>query len=196
MKEIGYSAAVQNDPVSQNYTGDQPSADKNNNAPAAPVGEPIETDSDVVRIVETGPGYNIIEMADGTIVKRKGDRNWRNNNPGNIEYGEFAKRMGAIGSDGRFAIFPNYETGRRAKEHLLFNTNSYRNLTLDQAINRYAPSFENNTSAYIQNVAASAGVDPNTKMSDIPESQRAAILDAFERQEGFNKGTETLVSGG
>ncbi len=31
-----------------------------------------------------------------------GDRNWRNNNPGNIEAGGFADSQGAIGSDGRY----------------------------------------------------------------------------------------------
>jgi hypothetical protein len=43
-----------------------------------------------------------------------GPRNRRNNNPGNIEYGPFAKEHGAIGTDGRFAIFPDEETGFRA----------------------------------------------------------------------------------
>lgn len=189
------SGAVQNDPPAQSQTGDAPT-NSQDSAPSPEPGTTVESDSDVVRIVETGPGYNVVELADGTIVRRAGDRNWRNNNPGNLEYGRFAISQGAIGTDGRFAIFPDYETGRNAKEKLLFDTNSYRNLTLDQAINRYAPSFENNTAAYIQNVASSAGIDPNTKMQDIPESQRGAILDAFERQEGFNKGTETLVSGG
>lgn len=28
-----------------------------------------------------------------------GSRSWRNNNPGNLEYGKFAKQHGAIGTD-------------------------------------------------------------------------------------------------
>jgi hypothetical protein len=46
-------------------------------------------------------------------------RNLRNNNPGNIEYGEFAKKHGATGSDGRFAIFPSMEAGKAAQMSLL-----------------------------------------------------------------------------
>ncbi len=47
--------------------------------------------------------------------KSGGSRSWRNNNPGNIEYGPFARSMGATGTDGRFAKFPSYEAGRRRK---------------------------------------------------------------------------------
>lgn len=188
------TGATQDNPAGQDQTGAAPG--EGDNAPPAPRGEPIVTDEDVVEVIEAGNGYNIVRLADGRIVRRSGTRAWRNNNPGNIEFGDFAKRYGAIDTDGRFAIFPNYETGRRAKEALLFETNSYRNLTLDQAINRYAPSFENNTSAYISNVASAAGVSPDTKMSDMTPEQRTAILDAFERQEGFREGETTLVNDG
>ena len=150
--------------------------------------------SDVVEVLQNGKGFNVVRLADGSVVRRQGTRAWRNNNPGNIEYGNFAKSQGAIGTDGRFAIFPDYESGRGAKEKLLFGTNSYKNLTLSSAINRYAPSFENNTSAYITNVATSAGVSPGTKMSNIPISARTKILDAFERQEGFRSGKTTIVT--
>lgn len=45
-----------------------------------------------------------------------GTRNWRNNNPGNIGYGNgnLVKKLGAIGKAGGFAVFPDYETGRKA----------------------------------------------------------------------------------
>ena len=198
------------DNVSPSITGStpaqesSPSATQNSDvtSPTAtqPVtsGDIVTTDSDITGVLVSGggQGYNVVQLSDGTTVRRQGSRAWRNNNPGNIEYGDYAKTMGAIGSDGRFAIFPNYETGRRAKERLLFETSSYRNLTLDQAINRYAPSFENNTSAYIQNVSQSAGIDPNTRMIDIPQSARQEILNAFEQQEGFRAGTETIYNAG
>ena len=73
----------------------------------------------ISKIVEVGPGYNVVQLADGSVERRSGARNWRNNNPGNIEYGSFSKKYGAIGGDGRFAIFPSYEVGRKAKEALL-----------------------------------------------------------------------------
>lgn len=45
-----------------------------------------------------------------------GSRNWRNNNPGNIGYGngKLVTKLGAIGKAGGFAVFPDYETGRKA----------------------------------------------------------------------------------
>ena len=150
--------------------------------------------NDIVEVIERGAGYNVVRLADGSVIRQEGTRAWRNNNPGNIEFGPFAESQGAIGTDGRFAIFPDYETGRAAKEKLLFGTNSYKDLTLTGAINRYAPSFENNTSAYISNVAEAAGVSPSTKMSNIPSPARTKILDAFERQEGFRPGRTISVS--
>lgn len=46
---------------------------------------------------------------------RKAPRGIRNNNPGNIKYGDFAIRMGATGQDADgFAIFPDARTGLNA----------------------------------------------------------------------------------
>ena len=86
-----------------------------------------------------------------------GSRSHRNNNPGNIEYGDFAKAHGATGSDGRFAIFPDYQTGRNAQENLLFESPGYRNLTLGQAIGKWAPAIENNVPAYLKTMEAALG---------------------------------------
>ena len=113
-----------------------------------------------------------------------GSRSWRNNNPGNIEYGTYAKMMGAIGSDGRFAIFPDYETGRRAQERLLFESSSYKNLTLRQAIARWAPASENNVPAYVK----AMGGNPNTRMKDFTPEQRRKLLDDMQRHEGWKPG--------
>lgn len=155
--------------------------------------ESVDPTKDVTRIVSTAPGENTIELADGSIVRRVGARNWRNNNPGNIEYGNFSKSKGAIGSDGRFAIFPSYEAGRAAKRDLLFGTSSYAGKTVSGAINRYAPPSENNTNAYIRSVTSAVGVTPDTPMSSLTAAQQDKMLDAMERVEGFKVGkTETI----
>ena len=114
-----------------------------------------------------------------------GSRSWRNNNPGNIEYGPFAKSMGATGSDGRFAIFPGYETGRKAQEKLLFDSKGYSGLTLADAIRKWAPGSENNVPAYI----AAMHADPNMHMSDFSAGQRSKLLDAMQAHEGWKVGT-------
>lgn len=71
----------------------------------------------------------------------------RNNNPGNLEYNEFTIQMKAIGTDGRFAKFSNAIDGWIALYTLLIR--DYSELTLNDAINKYAPSYENNTNEYV-----------------------------------------------
>lgn len=141
----------------------------------------------IKRLLGTGAGYNVVERADGSVVKQSGARNWRNNNPGNIEFGPFAQKMGAIGSDGRFAVFPDYETGRSAKAALIFDGKKYRDLNLAEAISRYAPPTENDTGAYQRSVLASVG-GANKRMADYSPAERGAILDAMQRVEGFKVG--------
>lgn len=148
-----------------------------------------------VEVVDVGPGWNKVKASDGNVYTLKGNYNWRSNNPGNIEYGEFAKKMGAIGQGkvppGRkrgFAIFPSYEAGHNARIALQFESPSYANKTVLQAIERYAPRFENDTDAYAAQVAKAAGVSLDTKMSDLTPAQREAFLAAQERVEGFRPG--------
>lgn len=150
---------------------------------------------EVSSVRRAGRGWTEVELPDGSVVRRTGARNWRNNNPGNIEYGAFARQHGALGTDGRFAVFPSYEAGRAAKEALLFESRGYRNRTISSAISRYAPAFENDTAAYASAVARAVGVPSSTPLSDLTPSQRQRMLDAMERVEGFRRGRQTVVSG-
>jgi hypothetical protein len=140
-------------------------------------------------VAGAGKGYTDVILPDGTVERREGARNWRNNNPGNIEFGDFAKANGAVGSDGRFAVFPTYEAGRAAKEALLFSTDGYAGKTIAGALERYAPRADNNnTDAYIATVASALGVDPNTPLAELSPAQRDAMLTAMERVEGGGPG--------
>lgn len=85
-------------------------------------------------------------------------RGARNNNPGNIEYGPFARSMGAIGSDGRFAIFPDLQTGTQALASLMGSYQRRGFNTIDKIVGRYAPPRENNTAAYGDFLAGQLGV--------------------------------------
>jgi hypothetical protein len=125
----------------------------------------------------------------GSEKRMGGDRNWRNNNPGNIEYGPFAQSMGAVGTDGRFAIFPTLEMGRKAADTLLKGKN-YANLSAADALKKWAPETENNIQAYASNMA-SQGVDLNKRYSDLTPAEQAKFLDAMTRVEGGHAGTVT-----
>ena len=136
-----------------------------------------------------GEGREIIfETDDGAqIIRRNGSPAWRNNNPGNLERGKFSISKGAIGDDGRFAVFPDYLTGRKALESLL-QTSSYKNLKIEDAMNRYAPGHENDTKAYIEFIENKASVDKKTLMRDLSSSGLTAFADAIERFEGNIEG--------
>ena len=131
-------------------------------------------------------GSRSVTIGDQTRIG--GDRNWRNNNPGNIEYGPFAMQYGAVGSDGRFAIFPSEELGRKAQDALLKSKN-YANLSLRDAINRYAPSNENNPRAYANQIAAATGVDITKTYASLTPEQQGKVLDEMKRIEGGRAGT-------
>jgi hypothetical protein len=150
---------------------------------------------EIAEVLETGPGWNRVRGTDGNIYTLQGDYNWRSNNPGNIEYGEFAINQGAIGSgavpQGRqrgFAIFPTLSAGEEARRALQFESPSYRDLTIEQAISRYAPPNENNTRGYIDAVTRAAGVPAGTKMSELTPQQQAAFLAAQSQVEGMRQG--------
>ncbi|PJB72041.1 MAG: hypothetical protein CO093_03845 [Alphaproteobacteria bacterium CG_4_9_14_3_um_filter_47_13] len=137
-------------------------------------------------IIYTGEnGEEVIKHRKNTT---EASRSWVNNNPGNLEYGDFAKSRGAIGTDGRFAIFPSPESGMKAQASLLQSGN-YKNLTIEQAIHRYAPSHENNTNRYVSIIANAAGVDKSTKMSDLKPGQMINVVKAMAKHEGWKEGS-------
>lgn len=123
----------------------------------------------------------------GDVSKQGGHRNWRNNNPGNIEYGDFAKRMGAIGTDGRFAIFPDMETGYNAQKSLL-TSGSYRDLPLSGAISRYAPSSENDVNAYVGSLTNMTGISPSSTIGSLSDEQLNQLVRAMSQVEGMKQG--------
>jgi len=102
-----------------------------------------------------------------------GDRNWRNQNPGNVRSNSI-QWDGKIGSAGGFCIFSNPEFGRRAVRKILSNRRK-ENKTLSEAISSYAPQSENNTNAYLKDVERRTGISGKTRLSDLNDSQMESI---------------------
>ena len=150
-------------------------------------------DNPIKNVIEAGAGYNIVERPSGAQEKMVGARNWRNNNPGNIENGSFAKGFGSLGGDPRFAIFPDFQSGRKAKSKLIFDGKNYKDLDLKAAIARYAPPSENNTTMY-QNAVLQAVGGQNKRMAEYSESERNSIMNAMEKVEGFKVGKTISMS--
>jgi hypothetical protein len=87
-------------------------------------------------------------------------RGIRNNNPLNIEAGDFTKgQPGFTGSDGRFAQFGSMDQGTAAANKLLDTyQNKYGLNTVGGIVNRWAPPGENDSRGYAASVAGRMGV--------------------------------------
>jgi hypothetical protein len=128
-----------------------------------------------------------VEYPDGT-TKIGGSRAWRNNNAGNLEYGDFAKAHGAIGTDGRFAIFPTEQAGDAAKAALL--RGRYGGSSISEMVSHYAPSFENDTGAYVRAITP-GGATATSKVGELNEGQFSEMLALMKQHEGWKEGKVT-----
>jgi len=157
------------------------------------INTPVDTSSKFVFAEKYGRRGVVYKLEDGSqIIRTNGTRQWRNNNAGAIQYGDFARKNGAIGTDGRFAIFPDYETGFKALQTLL-KTETYKNLTIQSAIYTYAPPSENNVSAYLSRLKHLTGISLKLRIRDLDDAQLHDVANAIETIEGWVPGTETVI---
>lgn len=107
-------------------------------------------------------------------------RGVRNNNPGNVEDGDFAKGLpGYAGSDGRFAIFDTPENGKNANLRLLQRYGETGRNTVAKVIADWAPSTENDTAAYVARVSQQLGVEPDAPLNLSDPAVQSALYDAI-----------------
>lgn len=113
-------------------------------------------------------------------VPKATPRGVRNNNPGNIR--KSADDWQGLEPDDRqtdpaFFRFTSAHFGIRAMARILLNYQSKRGLnTLRKLIDRWAPPVENNTSSYVNHVAAFAHVDPDAEINLRAPGLLAAIV--------------------
>lgn len=139
--------------------------------------------------------YDVVyTRADGNQFKRSGGtRAWRNNNPGCLRYSQFAVTQGAIGKAGGFAVFPDEKTGRAAIGALL-RSDKYCNLSISQAIYKYAPPHENDTQRYKSRLQKMTGLAISTKIRDLSDEQLSRVVQAICVIEGWRIGTEVAIA--
>ena len=135
-------------------------------------------------VVSTSRGKEV-SYPDGE-TRIGGSRSWRNNNPGNLEYGKFAKQHGAIGTDGRFAVFPDKATGDAARVALL--RGKYGDHSIASMVAAYAPPHENDTGRYATVIASAAGVAPSARISELSDQQFSSMVDKMAQHEGWKAG--------
>ena len=149
--------------------------------------------SDVVRI-EYENKTTVYITQNGTKIKRiGGTAAWRNNNPGNIRKSKFAYANGAVGETDKWAVFPDEETGLRAITKLL-RTNSYNQLSVKEAIHKWAPfSDGNNPENYSRRVSNMTGLSADAKINSLSDNDLFKIARAIQTVEGWGVGTEQKI---
>ncbi|EBG6403350.1 structural protein [Salmonella enterica] len=113
-------------------------------------------------------------------------RGIRNNNPGNIRWGDDWQGLVAKSrrTDKAFCQFTTPEYGIRAMIIILRNYQRRHGLnTVTGIINRWAPSSENNTQAYINSVAQATGVAPDKPIDTTDSRFMVKLLQAIIRHE-------------
>ena len=118
-------------------------------------------------------------------------RGIRNNNPGNIEDGDFARSQpGYVGGDGRFAQFATPEDGRAAASSLLGSYGRRGVNTLSGIIHRWAPpSDKNDTGSYIKAVSRATGFAPDEPLDMADPTVREKVASAIGQYENGPGGT-------
>lgn len=121
-------------------------------------------------------------------------RGMRNNNPGNLRISSNAwqgKIPASMNTDGAFEQFYNYAYGIRAMIKLLIHYMTVKKLvTIRDIISTYAPSSENDTNAYIRNVATATGFPPDWPLSPSPDTLRRLVI-AMSRVENGREAITT-----
>ncbi|MCL8343256.1 structural protein P5, partial [Pseudomonas mosselii] len=138
-------------------------------------------------------------------------RGVRNNNPGNIDYNPRNAWQGQLGVEvgvakPRFARFDSAENGIRALGKLLLNYRGKDGMpgvgkpgidTPIEFISRWAPSTENNTTAYAQAIAKRLGVGVRDSI-DIsnPCVLRETIVSIIVHENGGNPYSDQVIDEG
>jgi hypothetical protein len=127
-------------------------------------------------------------------------RGVRNNNPGNVEYHPSNDPWEGLDdppTDGRFCRFKTPQFGLRVICKLLiaYQQNHGCN-TIRAMIDRWAPPTENDTEAYISEVAAAAGVGADDPIvASNPTVMRQLIKGIVRQENGLNNGAPWYADG-
>jgi len=130
--------------------------------------------------------------ADGKVEQKiGGTAAWRDNNPGNIVYGPFAKAHGAIGfqvlgGDGnRNAIFPTMEAGEAAQRDLLFK-GKYSNRMISELNDGPGAYAAAHPAGYTEALVKAVG--RNARLGDLNKEEQDRFIRQIHQNEGIRPG--------
>ena len=179
-------------PMGTPDTEPAPSPDENDNDGRG--GGPIGASNSLHVVSASEDGRDVIykHLDNSRVRYTGGTRAWRNTNPGNLRNYKFSKDMGSVGHAGGFAVFPDENTGMAALIALL-RSDTYRNRTIADAVRRYAPPSENDTTRYMQRLAQLTGVDLNRRMGDLTDTEIRRVANAIRQIEGWRTGRKIRI---
>lgn len=130
------------------------------------------------------------------VASNSGSRGIRNNNPGNIRWGDDWKGLvsESLRTDKSFCQFTKAEYGIRAMIIILRNYQSKHGLnTITGIIHRWAPTVENDTQAYIDSVAKSTGVPADRPVDTTDSRFMMNLLQAIIQHENGSQPYEFAI---
>lgn len=145
-----------------------------------------------------GAGLALSMYADDAGNGSETPRGIRNNNPGNLENNGIAwQGLSDSQTDSRFYQFVNPVYGIRALARTLKTyRDNYGLTTAREIIERWAPSFENDTDSYARAVAAAVGTDPDSPISDTPDSRQRIVKAIIRHENGIQPYPDALINEG
>lgn len=109
---------------------------------------------------------------------------WRFLNPGALRGSSLSCATLSTKPNGKFAVFESAEIGKKAL-HLVFTGDAYKGKTIAQAMYKYSPPTENNTTRYVNNLKAK-GINVNKVLPNLTSEEWEQFENAIMTLEGWN----------
>lgn len=130
---------------------------------------------------------------------RIGTHAWRNNNPGNLAWGDgsHAKETGCIGKAKGRPVFPDYATGKQSMR-ILLKKDFYQRLTLNELPRKYTgvPVGKPDTKEvedYRKAIRVQTKFDMTRTVQSLKDDEYEKLLEAMEVHEGWKEGFEEFI---
>ena len=125
-------------------------------------------------------------------MAESGDRGFRNNNPGNVRLGLPWQGLAQTQTDPSFCQFVAPQWGIRAIARILIHYDHEGICTVRRIINTWAPPVENNTDAYVADVAAQCKVFPDEQIN-VTEYLPQLIAAIIIHENGSNPYSDEVI---